>query len=429
MDQYAARREKALAGFAGGVAVIPSARTILRAGDSSFPFRQDSDFFYLTGFDEPDALLVLSPEHPMHRTALFLRKRDRDKEIWDGGRLGVERAVDVLGVDAAYDIDELAERLPEYLVGAASLHFNFGANPANDRTMHEALESARSKTRRKGRAPQSFVDPSLVLHEMRLFKSEAELETMRRACAITARGFAAGVAATRPGAYEYEIAAAIEAEYRRGGAQSVAYESIVAGGDNATTLHYVRNRDRLDAGMLLLVDSGCELDYYATDVTRTWPVNGHFTAEQRAIYEIVLAAQTAAIDAVKPGIARNVFHEAAVRTITEGLVDVGLLSGSVDENIERETYKTYFMHGTGHWLGLDVHDVGAYRDASDEPVVLQPGMITTIEPGLYVRRDVDCDERFKGIGVRIEDDVLVTVGGNEVLTSAIPKALPELVTA
>ena len=232
--------------------------------------------------------------------------------------------------------------------------------------------------------------------------------------------------ATRPGLFEYEVESIIEAEYLRNGAQFVAYESIVGTGDNATTLHYVNNRARLEAGSLLLVDSGCELDYYATDVTRTWPVDGRFTPEQRAIYELVLAAQEASIAQVRPGVRRNHFHEAAVRTITEGLIDLGLLSGTLDENVEEKHYRQYFMHGTGHWLGLDVHDVGDYRDDEDEPIRLQPGMATTVEPGIYIRRDLDCAERFKGIGVRIEDDILVTIDGNENLTAAIPKSVDEL---
>ncbi len=423
---YAQRRARALAAFAGGVAVVPSARTLTRNNDTSFPFRQRSDFYYLTGLDEPDACLVLAPEHPEHRSVLFLRRRDRDREIWDGERLGVERAVDALGVDAAFPIDELDERLPEYLAGAETLHFAFGADAADDRTVYAALDGARERTRRKGRAPHVIADPSLVLHELRLIKSEAEIATLRRAAEITGYGHVAGMRATRPGLFEYEIEAVIEAEYLRAGAQSLAYESIVASGDRATTLHYVRNRECLEPGALLLVDSGCELDLYASDVTRTWPVDGRFTAEQRAVYEIVLAAQTAAIDAVRPGLARTEFHDAAVRTIVEGLIDLGLLHGSADENVESERYRAFYMHGTGHWLGLDVHDVGSYRDAGDRPVLFRPGMVTTVEPGIYIHRDAECDERFKGIGVRIEDDILVTAGGNENLTAAIPKRVDEL---
>ena len=426
MQPYAQRRERALAEFGGGVAVIPSAKTILRNGDSTFPFRQDSDFYYLTGFGEPDALLVLAPQRDGERCVLFLRKRDRAQEIWDGARLGVERACEALGVDAAYPIDELAQRLPELLTGAATLHYAFGNDSYADRVVREALDEARSRTRRKGRAPQTIAEPSLVLAEMRLIKTEEEVAILRRGAAITRGGHVAAMRQTRPGSFEYEIQAVLEAEYRRAGAQSVAYTSIVASGDNATVLHYDANRDRLEPGSLLLIDSGCELDCYATDVTRTWPVDGRFTPEQRAIYEIVFAAVDSAIDRVRPGVPRNEFHDAAVRTVTEGLLDVGLLKGSVDENIETEKYRDYFMHGTGHWLGLDVHDAGAYRTAADQPIEFRSGMVTTVEPGIYVRRDLDCDERFKGIGVRIEDDVLVTANGNENLTSAIPKSVEEI---
>ncbi len=426
MDTFVERRARALQAFAGGVALVPSARTMYRNGDSSYPFRQNSDFHYLTGFDEPDSLLVLAPERENERSVFFLRKRDRAQEIWDGKRLGIERACESLGVDAAYPIDELAARLPDYLVGAASLHYAFGGNAETDRIVREALETARVRTRRQGRTPQTFVEPSLVLDEMRAIKSAGEVAILRRGAAITRAGHVAAMRHTKAGAYEYEIQAILESEYRRSGAQSTAYESIVASGDNATVLHYVANRDRLESGALLLIDSGCELDCYATDVTRTWPVDGRFTPEQRELYAIVLAAQKAAIARVAPGIARNEFHDAAVRTTTEGLIDVGLLHGSLDENLELERYRDYFMHGTGHWLGLDVHDAGPYRDAGDLPVKFRPGMITTVEPGIYVHRDLDCDERFKGIGIRIEDDILVTGDGNENLTAAIPKSIQDL---
>jgi Xaa-Pro aminopeptidase len=425
VQPYDERRKRAIDAFAGGVAVLPSARTILRNNDTAFPFRQNSDFYYLTGFNEPDALLVLAPHAP-RRSVLFLRPRDRDREVWDGRRLGVEAACERLGVEAAFSIDELATKLPELLVGSTTLHYAFGSDATMDRTMHEALVAARVKARHEGKSPQIFADPALVLHEMRLIKSDAEIDTLRRAAEITRHGFATAMRSTRPGLFEFEIQAIMEAEYRKAGSQSVAYESIVASGDNATVLHYVANRDRLKAGDLLLIDSGCELDCYATDVTRTWPIDGRFTPEQRAIYDIVLAAQEAAIAEVRPGVARNVFHDTAIRVITEGLIDLGLLTGSIEENLEQKHYREYNMHGTGHWLGLDVHDVGASRDADDKPVTFRPGMITTVEPGIYVRRDADCAERFKGIGVRIEDDILVTRDGNENLTAAIPKRVDEL---
>lgn len=426
MQAYLNRRAATLAAFAGGVALIPSAKTIYRNGDSSYAFRQDSDFQYLTGFGEPDSLLVLAPERDSERCILFLRKLDRVQETWDGARLGVERACEALGVDAAYPIDELAQRLPDYLVGATTLYHTFDRNPRFDAIVRDALEVAHSRTRRHGRAPHAFVSPSLAIGEMRLIKSDDEVATLRRAADITRAGHVAAMRNARVGGFEYEIQAVLENAYRSGGAQSTAYESIVASGDNATVLHYVANRDRLAPESLLLIDSGCELDCYATDVTRTWPIGGRFTAEQRAVYDIVLAAQDAAIEKVRSGIARNEFHDAAVRTITEGLIDLGLLSGTVDENVESEKYRDYYMHGTGHWLGLDVHDAGAYRDADDGPVAFRPGMVTTVEPGLYVRRDLDCDPRFKGIGVRIEDDILVTADGYENLTAAIPRSVAEL---
>jgi Xaa-Pro aminopeptidase len=425
MTIYRARREEALASFHGGVAVIPSATTQLRNRDTEHPFRQNSDFYYLTGFNEPDAVLVLAPEHKEHRTVLFLRDRDRAMEIWNGRRLGVEAAAETLRVDIAYPIDALAEQLPKYLCNVETLYYKLG-NERIDSPLRVALADARTMTRRSGFAPDTIADPSLALHALRQIKNAHEIAILRRSAEITARGHIAAMRATRPGLYEYEIEAILEYEFQRAGAQRVAYESIVASGDNATILHYVDNRDKLVDGALLLIDAACEYDYYATDVTRTWPVNGRFTPEQRAIYEIVLASQLAAIDAVQPGKPQRAFHNAAVRVITEGLIELGLLCGSLDENLERETYREYYMHGTGHWLGMDVHDVGRYRDLSDTPLTLEPGMVTTVEPGIYVQRDADCDDRFRGIGVRIEDDLLVTESGNENLTSAIPKAIDEL---
>ncbi len=422
---YAQRRALALDGFAGGVAVIPAARIVLRNGDNDFSFRQNSDFFYLTGFDEPDAVLVLAPHHEAHRTVLFLNERDRAQEIWTGKRLGVEAAADALGVDAAFSIADLDERLPEYLAGARTMHYALG-DEERDRRIRAALNAAHARTRRKGHAPEVVADPGLVLHALRSIKTPEEIATLRRGAEIARRGHEAAMRATHPGAYEYEIAALLEYEYRRAGAQGVAYDSIVAGGDNALYLHYNTNRDELRDGTLLLVDSGCELDYYAIDVTRTWPVNGRFSAEQRAIYEVVLAAHGAACAQVRPDNPQRAFHEAAVRTLVAGLIDLGLLGGGVDENLENEAYRAFYMHGTGHWLGLDVHDAGRYRDDEDRPVRLQPGMVTTVEPGLYVHRDADCDERFKGIGVRIEDDVLVTPTGHENLTAAIPREVAAL---
>ncbi len=407
MSVFSDRRAAVLERLGDGMMIVPAATHALRNNDTEYEYRQSSDFYYLTGFTEPEAVLVLAPQREGERAVLFLRPRDRALEIWNGKRLGVEAARDALGVDAAYPIEELAQRLPEALAGARRAFVHLGDDEKLDRTFFTALHAARTSTRRTGFAPDTFVEPSTILHEMRLLKDAAEIDVMRRAAQITRLGHTAGMRATRPGLYEYELEAVIEHAYRVNGAQDTAYSSIVAGGDNATILHYNTNREELRAGDLVLVDSAAELDLYASDVTRTWPVSGRFTPEQRAVYEIVLAAQKAAIAEVRPGAHVKTAHEAALRVLAAGLIDLGLLQGSVDEAIETETYKQFYMHGTGHWIGLDVHDVGAYRLAdgtTHRP--LEPGMVVTVEPGLYVQRDLDVDERFKGIGVRIEDDVL-----------------------
>jgi Xaa-Pro aminopeptidase len=427
MSAFSDRRAAVLERLGDGVMIVPAATHAVRNNDSDYEYRQGSDFYYLTGFTEPEAVLVLAPHRETECAALFLRPRDRALEIWNGKRLGVEAARDALGVDAAYPIDELAQRLPEMLAGARRAFVHLGADEKLDRTFFNALSAARTAARRGGFAPDTFVEPATILHEMRVIKDAGEIEVMRRAAQIARLGHVAGMRATRPGLYEYELEAIIEHAYRVNGAQDTAYSSIVAGGDNATILHYNTNREQLRAGDLVLVDSGAELDLYASDVTRTWPVNGRFSPEQRAVYQIVLAAQKAAIEQVRPGLHVRAAHEAALRVLVEGLIDLGLLTGSVGDAIENETYKPFYMHGTGHWIGLDVHDAGAYRLADGQTHrPLEPGMVVTVEPGLYVQRDLDCDERFKGIGVRIEDDVLCGIGGPDVLSDGIPKEIDEL---
>ena len=427
MSAFADRRAAVLSRLEDGVMIVPAATHALRNNDTEYEYRQSSDFYYLTGFTEPEALLVLAPHRTGEAATLFLRPRNRDREIWDGRRLGVESAPAVLGVDAAYPIDELAQRLPEALAGAHRAFVQLGEDERFDRTFFAALNAARTKTRRTGFAPDTFVEPSTILHEMRLIKDAGEIDAMRRAAAVTRLGHIAGMRATHPGLAEFELEAVIEHAYHANGAQDVAYPSIVAGGDNATILHYNTNRAVLRAGELVLVDSAAELDLYASDVTRTWPVDGRFTAEQRAIYEIVLAAQKAAIAEVRPGAHVRSAHEVALRVLTAGLIDIGLLRGGVDEALETEAYKPFYMHGTGHWIGLDVHDVGSYtlRDGETKRP-LEPGMVVTVEPGLYINRDLDVDERFKGIGVRIEDDVLCGPNGPDVLSEGIPKEIAEV---
>jgi Xaa-Pro aminopeptidase len=425
MSIYRNRRDAVAEKLGEAIAIVPAAIHHIRNNDAEYEYRQNSDFYYLTGFTEPEAVLIIAPGREQ-RDTLFLRRRDREMEIWTGKRLGVENAPAALEVDAAFGIDELDDKLGAMLVGWERLAYGFGRDEAFDRKVHAAVAEARHAVRRGGKAPLEFFEPGTILHEMRLRKSPEEIEVMRSAGAITRLGHIAGMRATHPRMWEYELEAVIEYAYTRNGAQSTAYTSIVAGGANATILHYNTNREQLRDGTLVLVDSAAELDIYASDVTRTWPVNGRFTAEQRAIYEIVLAAQKAGIDEVRPGKTFRAYHDAAVRVLSEGLIDIGLLSGSLDEVIQNESYRDFYPHNTGHWIGLDVHDVGRYRDHADQWRTLEPGMVMTVEPGLYVQMDLNVPESFKGIGVRIEDDILCTASGPENLTPAIPKEIDEI---
>ncbi|PZR58942.1 MAG: Xaa-Pro aminopeptidase [Candidatus Meridianibacter frigidus] len=426
MQPHAARRADFVKNLGRGAAVIPAARTRLRNNDTEYEFRQDSDFYYLTGFSEPDAVLVLASHHD-ERSILFVQPRDRAQEIWTGKRHGIEGALAHFGVDAAYEIGELDSRLPDYLVGADTLYYALGQEDVLDRRVMAALNAARQRVRRGGNAPRTIEEPGKFLHEQRLFKTPAEIELMRKAGEITRLGHVAAMRATRPGVTEYQLEAIIEHTYRMNGAQDTAYPSIVASGDNATILHYNTNREELRDGDLVLVDSGCEYNNYASDVTRTWPASGRFSPEQRAIYDIVLDAQKAGIDQVRAGNSYWAYHEAAVARIVEGLIELRLLHGSRDENIETQKYRDYYMHNTGHWIGLDVHDVGRYRQEDGTTYrTLSPGMVMTVEPGIYVHRDLDCDERFKGIGVRIEDDILCTPAEPDNLSANIPKEVEEL---
>lgn len=423
---YGSRRDAFAHALGDGVAVIPAARHASRNADTEYEYRQNSDFYYLTGFTEPEAVLVLAPRNEKEPSVLFLRERDPEAEIWTGRRVGVEAAPGQFGVTAAYPIAELPKRLPDLLVGSPALYYGLGVNDEMDRTVITAVKAARHTVRRGGTAPRSYVEPGNILHEMRLHKSDDEIALMRRAAAASRAGHEAAMRATRPGLWEYELEAIIEYEYRAAGAQDVAYPSIVAGGSNATILHYNTNRDRLRDGDLVLVDSGAEVDLYASDVTRTWPVSGRFTPEQRAIYDLVLRAQVAGIEEVRPGRPVDAYHRAAVRTLTEGLRDLGLLSGAIDEIIEKEEYSKFYPHRTGHYIGIDVHDVGRYTEAEKTFRKFEPGMVVTVEPGLYVRPDADVPDRWKGIGVRIEDDILCTAGEPENLTGDIPKDVDAL---
>ena len=410
-------------------ALIPTGTPPTRNNDCEYLFRPHSDFFYLTGFREPDSVLLLLSRNEELSTVLFLRERNPKDETWTGRRLGTERAAEALGVDAAYDIDEMWERLPELLKGHRRLVYRLGDDEARDRDLIQIVGDLRRMARAGTVAPTEWVDPDPSLHELRLIKTKAEEQLMRKAAAITAEAHVAAMAAAQPGVNECEIDALIGYTFQRHGSPGSAYSNIVAGGENACILHYVENNQPLRAGDLLLIDAGCEWEYYASDVTRTFPVSGTFSEEQRALYSVVLEAQKAAIAVTKPGVTFETLHRTALAKLVEGLVDLGLLEGSVEELIEDKAYSRFYMHSTSHWLGLDVHDCGTYWSKTGSRP-LEVGMVLTVEPGLYIAVDDETvDERWRGIGIRIEDDLLVTENGHDVLSDAIPKEIDEVEAA
>lgn len=425
MAEYAARRARLLERMGPGVLVLPSTPLAVRNNDVEHDHRQHSDLYYLTGFDEPDSVLVLTNQHREHKLVLFVRPRDPERETWDGPRAGVDGARERFGADAAFPIAELERRLPEYLKNVARLHYRLGENHPFDAVLLRVLSGVRSAARAGVFAPREIVDTATYLHDMRLRKSAAEVALMEKAAAITTEGHARALQVARPGVNEYEVEAALIGAFRAAGAERPAYGSIVGSGRNATILHYRSNSRRLEDGDLLLIDAGAEYGYYACDVTRTFPVNGRFSPAQRQVYDVVLAAQLAAIAAVCPGVTFQAVHTTALQVLVEGLVRLGLIEGPVEKALEQETYKPYYMHRTSHWLGMDVHDVGDYYiDGKSRP--LEPGMVLTIEPGLYIASDAAADPKFRGIGIRIEDDLLVTADGGRNLTAAIPKQPDEL---
>ena len=467
LETFIDRRRRFAEAIGDGFAVIPAAREVARNSDVHYEFRQDSDFFFLTGFDEPDAVAVFNPSHVKERFVLFVRPRDREMEIWNGRRAGIEGAVATFGADAAYPVDQLDQKLREYALDRDTLFYRLG-NPAYDARITRLLGELRALQRRGHGAPRRIEDPGPIVHEMRLRRSPAELARHRKACELSRDGHIEAMRYARPGMYEYQVQAAMEFVFRAGGSPRNGYPSIVASGPNACILHYSENDRLMQDGDLLLIDAAAEYGYHSSDITRTFPVNGRFTAPQRAIYDVVLRAQLAAIEAAKPGARYEAIHEAARRVLAEGLVDLELLPRSLDDSLAMHHYREFYMHGTGHWLGMDVHDVGDYRIAG-ESRVLEPGMVFTVEPGLYFdpdreevtfhlreynelemweRRDrmgiaaakkLEEEEKakaqtvthripkeFRGIGVRIEDDILVTEDGCEVLTRFVPKEPEEI---
>jgi len=423
-EQRRLRFTEAMEGRAA--ALIVSHPEMIRNNDVLHEYRQDSDLYYLTGFQEPESALLLLPQNQEPRFVMFVRPRDPEKEVWTGIRAGVDGAKTVHGADAAYTIAELPEVLPKLLDGADSLYMNIGQDRDRDTIALEMLNRTRRGTRSGVPGPSRLVDAATILHEMRLRKDAAEIANLEKAAAITALAHGEAMAAVRPGLFEYELQAVLEYNFRRGGCHRWGYASIVGSGPNATVLHYESNDRRMEDGELLLIDAAGELGYQSADITRTFPVSGRFTPPQRKLYEVVLDAEKKAIERCRPGVRFQEVHETALRAIVEGMIACGLVKGDPDTVIREETYKRYFMHKTSHWLGMDVHDVGRYmRDGESRP--LEPGMVLTVEPGIYVSAtDAEAPAEYLGIGIRIEDDVLITDNGNRVLTSGVPKEVAEV---
>lgn len=428
--EFQQRREQFMAKIGQGTAIFRSAPMAVMHNDVEYKFRQDSDFYYLTGFNEPEAVAVLAPHHEEHKFILFVRPKNLQAEIWTGLRVGVDAAKERYGADAVYSIEEIDEHLPQYVEKADRLYYSIGRDRSFDQKILTLWQRLLATYAKRGTGPVALEEPGFLLHPMRRVKSEAELELVRTAIAISVKAHNHAMEIAQPGRYEYEIQAEMERIFRLEGGEGPAYPSIVASGENACILHYIDNNRQMQDHDLLLIDAGCCYEYYNGDITRTFPVGGTFTPEQKIIYELVLEAQKKAIEAVQPGRPYNEFHDISTRVITEGLVELGLLKGEVDTLIEEKKHRAFFMHGTGHWLGLDVHDAGIYKVDDETWYSFEPGNIVTVEPGIYISPELqpeegqpEIDDRWRGIGVRIEDDVLVTAQGNEVLTAGVPKSV------
>lgn len=437
------RRQDVMNFMRDGIAIIPTAPQQPRNGDVLFPFRPDSDFYYLTHFPEPEAVAVLVPGRPAGEFILFCREKDTQKELWDGRRYGLEGACEQFGADQSFPIEKLNEQLPKLLENRGRVFVTMGRYPDFDRELIECANKVRTQQRVGVQAPAEFVDLGHILHEMRLIKKKDEQKLMRQAARLSAAGHQRAMRVTAPGMYEYQVQAEMECEFAlgRGGGNGTsgangngsavgnrigcAYPSIVAGGANTCILHYIENNCILNNGDLLLIDAGAELDCYAADISRTFPVNGKFNAQQQAVYEVVLAAQKASIAAIQPNQSIINYHTVATEVLTDGLIDIGLLRGERNELVETEAYLQFYMHRTGHWLGMDVHDVGDYK-IDGEWRELEAGMVLTVEPGLYIAASNDVDEKWHNIGIRIEDDILVTTNGNENLSADAPKEIADI---
>lgn len=427
-NQEYKRRRKHLMQMMGddAVAILPAALVRMRNRDAEFQYRQDSDFHYITGFDEPEAVAVLVPGREHGEYILFCRENDKKMETWNGPRAGQEGAIEKHAADDSFPIDDIDDILPGLLENKEKVYYTMGVHPDFDQRVIKWVNRLREQSRMGVHTPGEFVALDHQLHDMRLYKSAAEIKVMRKAAQISAKAHIRAIQFCKPGMQEYQLEGELLHSFIQQGARFPAYSSIVGGGKNGCILHYVENRETLKDGDLVLIDAGAELECYAADISRTFPVNGKYSKEQRALYEIVLASQYAAIEQVKPGNHWNDPHEAAIKVITQGLIDVGILKGKLETQIKKETYKEFYMHRTGHWLGMDVHDVGDYK-VDDEWRVLEPGMVLTVEPGLYISADSEkVAKKWHNIGIRIEDDVLVTKDGYEVLSKDVPKEPDEI---
>jgi Xaa-Pro aminopeptidase len=420
MEIYKQRREQLMSKIENGTAIFGSAKPCRHK------YRQDSNFYYLTGFKEPESVLVLAPKHPEHKTILFVRPNDRLQEIWTGKRAGVEGAKEMLGVDATYSIADIDTELPKYCDNVENIYYTIGSNESLDTKVIDLMKRCRGKRYDSHTGPVSITDPDETVRDMRSIKDAHEIELIKKASVISAEGHISAMKAIKPGIYEYQLQSIIEHTFLMNGAMTPSYVSIVGAGANATCLHYDTNDCMVKDGDLVLIDAGAEYERYSADITRTFPANGKFTDIQKEIYSIVLDAQLSAIDLIKVGGVFDDYYNKVIQVIVDGLMGIGLLKGEKDKIMEEKTYNKFYMHNAGHWLGLDVHDVGS-RKVKDEVRTFVPGMIVTVEPGIYIAEYLeDVDERYKGMGIRIEDDVLVTENGNEVLTSAVPKKIEDI---
>lgn len=422
------RRKAFMEKIAGSTAIFPSALQAMRTHSTEYRYRQDANFYYLTGFEEPESVCVIAPDHPEHQYILFVRPRVPEQEIWTGKRAGVDGAKERFGADEAYPIEEFDDKISEYIGTSERVYYGFGADDAFNHKIIELLKGYRRHRLREGTGPAILIDPTEILGEMRLIKDETELGRIRKAIDISVEAHIAAMGAVRPGMYEYELESLIDSIYRKNGGTGPAFLTIVAKGANATTLHYTTNDCQIEDGDLVLIDAGCEYQYYCGDITRTFPTNGKFTEAQRAIYQAVLDVQCEIIESIRPGVSIGDPVQKAVEMLTEAMLELGLLVGEKEKIIEEQEYRKFYMHSVGHMLGVEVHDVTKTREG-EEYKTFQPGMVMTVEPGLYIDPDSeDVPPEYLGIGVRIEDNILVTEAGCEVLTAAVPKTIDDIET-